>query len=90
MSKLSQAQFVASTKTTIVFGRELTTDEYSALKAAEKSAVIAGHQVSPSTVDTATYTYTTYWSDLSDAEAYVAVANGFDPAPTSVTVDAIV
>jgi hypothetical protein len=88
MTKIAQASFIATTKTTVVFGRELTDAEKTALGNSKKSALGAGHQVSIDAIDTATQTFVALWSDAADAEAYVAVAGGFTPAPTSVTVEA--
>jgi hypothetical protein len=94
MAKLRTAQFLADTGSYLTFNRALTTEELASLMDVKKSAVAAGHQVSPDQVDVqvdpdtevGTYTYTNFWTESSDANAYVAVANGFSPAPTSAIV----
>jgi len=88
MTQLATSQFNATTQTTVVFGRELTASENAAIQDSKSATISAGHQVSPKIVVDNT-TQINLWSDLADAEAYVAVCGGFTPAPLSVSVTAV-
>jgi hypothetical protein len=89
MTKLAQSQFLANTLTIIVFGRTLTAAETTELLTAKKSVISSGNQVGPDQINTTTDTYSCLWSNQADADAYVAVANGFTPPPTTATVVAV-
>ena len=80
---IATATFIANAKTSVVYGRPLTTDELAQLNAVRITAVTAGRQCSLAQVTTEAGQSITYWTDISDANAYAAVANGFSPAPTT-------
>ena len=83
MSTIAQSLFVANTQTSVIYGRPLTTDELAQLNAVRITAVTAGRQCSLAQAITEAGQWVTYWTDISDANAYAAVANGFSPAPTT-------
>jgi hypothetical protein len=83
MSIISTASFVANAQTSVVWGRALTASEVSQLNSVRIAAVNAGRQCSTAQSTLDTDPTLTNWSDISDANAYVAVANTFSPAPTT-------
>jgi len=87
MSKLAQTQFIANAQSTVVFGREITDAEQLAMKDFQKNVITNGRMVGADVIDD--FTYANRWTDISDANGYVALCNGFSPAPTSATAEAI-
>jgi len=89
MACVAMATFLAFARTTVIFDRELTELEEDLLKVVLKATIYDSVKMAPTgrQVNQVNYAPKTYWSHLSDAEAYVAVANGFNPAPISVTVE---
>jgi len=87
-TKIGQSLFIANATTTVLFGRDITEAESSALKNAKKAVLAAGRQVGPDKVEE-DGTWFTLWQESADAEAFVAVANGFTPPPTSASVEVL-
>ena len=98
---MSQIQFgsafVANAMTVVTFGRA-TTEAENAASVAEKTALLNGGakftQVTTNSdledpTNPATSTVTSYWSTLTDAQAFIAFVNTFSPAPAVATVEAI-
>ena len=81
MSKLAQTQFIATAQSTIVFGRALTDTEKSTMKDFQKEVIANGRMVGADVIDGSTYE--NRWTDINDATGYVAICNGFSPAPTA-------
>ena len=87
MSKLAQTQFIANSQSTVVFGRELTDTEKSTMKDFQKEVIASGRMVGADVVSGSTYE--NRWTDINDATGYVALCNGFSPAPTSAVAVAV-
>jgi len=89
MTKLAQTQFLANAQSTIVFGRPVTASEQLAISNFKKDVIAAGRQVGVDMFNEPTLTYVNRWSDINDATGYVALCNGFSPAPTAATAEAV-
>lgn len=80
MSKEAAASFVANAQTSVVFGRSLTSGELDQINTVKETALNAGRQCSPF-VNGPNGESITYFASIDDANSYVAVVNGFTPAP---------
>jgi hypothetical protein len=90
MAKLANSlAFVANAQATVVWGRELTDSEKTALANAKISIIQNGAQCDVGNLDSETLTSTVLFSTTAAADSYAAVAQGFSPAPTSATVQAV-
>jgi len=83
MSLTSQASFIATAQTSVVWGRVLTADEASQINTVKNAALAAGRQAS-ATQQIESGASITYWSSMDDANSYVTVANGLSPAPVTL------
>ena len=93
---MSQIQFgsafIANAKSTVIFGRSLTDAETAALNAEKVSLVESGavfSQTTENVTDPTTLTVVSYWGNITQAQEYIAIINGFTPAVTSASVVAI-
>ena len=85
---VSGAQFIATTKVTMTWGRELSDAEKATLNSARTGYITGGTLVTPAlSLDDGSSV--SYWSNQADAEAYVVVCNSLTPAPTSISAEAI-
>jgi hypothetical protein len=89
MSRIASATFVANVNSVLVFGRELTAEEITALANYKVTILGQGHQVSPNVFDSSNNSLQNYWDNLAAAEGYANVASGFTPPPTSVDISAV-
>jgi len=89
MACVASATFLAFARTKVVFDRELTEEEEVLIKIKLKNTLWDGStcMVTDRQVDASHYTPTTMWSHLSDAEEYISIVNGFNPPPTSVSLE---
>jgi hypothetical protein len=84
---VSGALFIATAKTEVLWGRELSPTEASSILAQKSTFISGGTQVTAGEPDSDEDGSTiTYWSNTADATAFVAFLNTFTPPPTSAAV----
>ena len=83
MSIPAPTAFIANAQSSVVFGRELTAGELDQLHAFRITIIEAGRQCSTAQTTSSGETVS-YWSNIDDANSYVAVANAFSPAPVTL------
>jgi hypothetical protein len=88
MPILAPSRFVANAQATIELGRDFTAEEDNTLRTIKITATNNGEQTSP-TDQVTPGTYVSYYSTLATAQAVVAAANAFTPAPISATATSI-
>ena len=85
---VSGAQFIATTKVTMTWGRALTEAETTTINSARIGYITGGALITASEPQQDGSTIS-YWNNQSDANAYVAVCNSFTPPPTSISAVAV-
>ena len=83
MSTIATASFIANAQASVIYGRELTAGELDQINAIRITLIEAGRQCSLAQTNTSGVTVS-YWSNIDDANSYVAVVNAFSPAPTTL------
>jgi hypothetical protein len=93
MTQLAAMAFDANAKSTVVMNRQLTEAESSSIVTIKQNAISAGEQVSLNTTttdpETGDMTNTSYYSNITTANAVVAAYLAFVPAPISAVATAI-
>lgn len=87
MSSLANGYlWLATTQTSVTWGRELTEAEQTAIDNQKKTFVAAGTLIGGDRVYTENNQVTVKWNNADDAAAYIATCQSFTPPPLEAVV----